>query len=51
VSDGSSFVNGHDLVVDGAISARRPVSVSISERTQMAEVLRASGQPVGSRAA
>jgi NAD(P)-dependent dehydrogenase (short-subunit alcohol dehydrogenase family) len=51
VSDASSFVNGHDLVVDGGISAGRPVSVSISERTQMAEVLLASGQPVGARAA
>jgi NAD(P)-dependent dehydrogenase (short-subunit alcohol dehydrogenase family) len=42
VSDASRFVNGHDLVVDGGITAGRPVSVSIAERTQMAEVLLAA---------
>jgi NAD(P)-dependent dehydrogenase (short-subunit alcohol dehydrogenase family) len=39
VSDPSGFVNGHDLVVDGGISAGRPLSVSIAERQQMAGVL------------
>jgi NAD(P)-dependent dehydrogenase (short-subunit alcohol dehydrogenase family) len=43
LSDESAFVTGHDLIVDGGISAGRPVSVSIAERTQMAKVL------VGSR--
>jgi NAD(P)-dependent dehydrogenase (short-subunit alcohol dehydrogenase family) len=42
VSDASSFVNGHDLVVDGGICAGRPGSVSLSERKRMAEVLLAS---------
>jgi NAD(P)-dependent dehydrogenase (short-subunit alcohol dehydrogenase family) len=51
VSDASSFVNGHDLVVDGGISAGRPVSVAISEREQMTEVLLKLGQPVEARAA
>ena len=39
LSDGSCFVNGHDLVVDGGISAGRPVSVSVAERRAMAVVL------------
>jgi NAD(P)-dependent dehydrogenase (short-subunit alcohol dehydrogenase family) len=51
VSDEASFVNGHDLVVDGGISAGRPVSVSVSERTRMAEVLLSSGQPARGGAA
>lgn len=40
VSERSCFVNGHDLVVDGGISAGRPVSVSAGERRAMAVVLR-----------
>jgi NAD(P)-dependent dehydrogenase (short-subunit alcohol dehydrogenase family) len=49
VSDASDFVNGHDLVVDGGISAGRPGSVSLSERKRMAEVLLASDNPDGER--
>jgi hypothetical protein len=45
VSDASGFVNGHDLIVDGGISAGRPASVSLSERKRMAEVLLASDDP------
>lgn len=50
VSDASRFVNGLDLVVDGGISAGRPVSVSMAERTQMAEVLLAPTEPVAASA-
>jgi NAD(P)-dependent dehydrogenase (short-subunit alcohol dehydrogenase family) len=38
-SDASRFVNGHDLVVDGGISAGRPISVLQAERAQMGPVL------------
>jgi NAD(P)-dependent dehydrogenase (short-subunit alcohol dehydrogenase family) len=48
-SDASGFVNGHDLVVDGGISAGRPGSVSLSERRRMAEVLLASDHSAGAR--
>lgn len=41
-SDSARFVNGHDLVVDGGISAGRPISVSIAERSQMAPILLAA---------
>jgi NAD(P)-dependent dehydrogenase (short-subunit alcohol dehydrogenase family) len=44
-SDASRFVNGHDLTVDGGISAGRPISVSIAERTQMAPILLAARDP------
>jgi hypothetical protein len=47
VSDASGLVNGHDVVVDGGISAGRPVSVSLSERKRMAEVLLASDHSAG----
>jgi NAD(P)-dependent dehydrogenase (short-subunit alcohol dehydrogenase family) len=45
VSDAARFVNGHDLIVDGGISAGRPVSVSIAERQQMAGVFRGGVRP------
>jgi NAD(P)-dependent dehydrogenase (short-subunit alcohol dehydrogenase family) len=51
VSDASGFVNGLDLIVDGGISAGRPVSVSLSERKRMAEVLLASDNSDGEREA
>lgn len=44
-SDSAGFVNGHDLIVDGGISAGRPISVSIAERQQMAPILLAAKQP------
>jgi NAD(P)-dependent dehydrogenase (short-subunit alcohol dehydrogenase family) len=45
LSDAAGFVNGQDLAVDGGISAGRPVSVSLSERGQMAQVLLGARQP------
>src|SRR5262249_42893730 len=39
-TDGSSFVNGHDLVVDGGISAGRPFSVSDGSRDKISGALR-----------
>jgi NAD(P)-dependent dehydrogenase (short-subunit alcohol dehydrogenase family) len=51
VSDASSFVTGHDLVVDGGISAGRPISISIAERKQMGEVLLASARELQRSAA
>jgi NAD(P)-dependent dehydrogenase (short-subunit alcohol dehydrogenase family) len=39
IGDASRFVNGHDLVIDGGISAGRPVSVSMRERAEMGKVL------------
>jgi NAD(P)-dependent dehydrogenase (short-subunit alcohol dehydrogenase family) len=38
-SDASSFVNGHDLVVDGGISAGRPLSSSEGAREKIKAVL------------
>jgi NAD(P)-dependent dehydrogenase (short-subunit alcohol dehydrogenase family) len=38
-SDGSAFVNGQNLAVDGGISAGRPASVSAADRAAMANVL------------
>ncbi|WP_433249899.1 SDR family NAD(P)-dependent oxidoreductase [Streptosporangium sp. CA-135522] len=35
--DGSAFVNGHDLAVDGGISAGRPASVALAERAKLAK--------------
>jgi NAD(P)-dependent dehydrogenase (short-subunit alcohol dehydrogenase family) len=37
-SDASSFINGHNLVVDGGISAGRPISISQGEAAAMAQV-------------
>jgi NAD(P)-dependent dehydrogenase (short-subunit alcohol dehydrogenase family) len=39
-SDASSFVNGHDLVVDGGISAGRPLSSSEGTREKIHAVLK-----------
>lgn len=44
-SDSSAFVNGHDLVVDGGISAGRPISVQVAERSRMAPILLAAERP------
>jgi NAD(P)-dependent dehydrogenase (short-subunit alcohol dehydrogenase family) len=38
-SDASSFVNGHNLVVDGGISAGRPLSASDGNREKIAAAL------------
>jgi NAD(P)-dependent dehydrogenase (short-subunit alcohol dehydrogenase family) len=43
ISNAAAFVNGHDLIVDGGISAGRPAAISRAERARMADVL-ASGQ-------
>lgn len=40
-SDAASFVNGHDLVVDGGISAGRPALVSAGEIAALAQMLAA----------
>jgi NAD(P)-dependent dehydrogenase (short-subunit alcohol dehydrogenase family) len=40
-SDASSFVTGHDLVVDGGISAGRPASVAAAERAELAKAFAA----------
>lgn len=40
----SSFVTGHDLVVDGGISAGRPAAVSRGERALMGAALAAAAQ-------
>lgn len=34
--DTSAFVNGHDLIIDGGISAGRPASVALAERAGLA---------------
>jgi NAD(P)-dependent dehydrogenase (short-subunit alcohol dehydrogenase family) len=38
-SDASSFVNGHNLVIDGGISAGRPLSASHGNREQISAAL------------
>jgi NAD(P)-dependent dehydrogenase (short-subunit alcohol dehydrogenase family) len=38
-SDGSSFVNGQDIAVDGGITAGRPISVSVDERKRLGAAL------------
>jgi len=42
VSDASRFVNGHDLVVDGGISAGRPLSVGLGELPRLGAALMAA---------
>lgn len=48
-SDASRLVNGHDLVVDGGISAGRPISVALGEGPQIGEVLMAAASGIDSR--
>jgi NAD(P)-dependent dehydrogenase (short-subunit alcohol dehydrogenase family) len=43
-SDASAFVNGHDLVIDGGISAGRPASVALAERAGLAKALAQLGK-------
>lgn len=45
-SDESSLVNGHDLVVDGGITAGRPASIMRGERALFAKALQAA-RPAG----
>jgi NAD(P)-dependent dehydrogenase (short-subunit alcohol dehydrogenase family) len=40
-SDASCFMNGHNLVLDGGITAGRPASVMLAERVAFAETLAA----------
>jgi NAD(P)-dependent dehydrogenase (short-subunit alcohol dehydrogenase family) len=40
-SDASSFVTGHDLIVDGGISAGRPAAVAAAERAELAKAFSA----------
>jgi hypothetical protein len=47
--DGARFVNGENIVVDGAITAGRPWAVAESERSAMEQAVRAvreTGTPV-----
>jgi NAD(P)-dependent dehydrogenase (short-subunit alcohol dehydrogenase family) len=44
-SDAGSFVNGHDLVVDGGMIAGRPWSVMLAQREGMAKALQAQATP------
>ena len=37
--DGSRFVNGHDLVVDGGLSAGRPLSQALAELPDLGAAL------------
>lgn len=37
--DGSSLINGHDLVVDGGLSAGRPMSMMLAERAAFANAM------------
>ena len=46
-SDDSSFVNGHDLVVDGGTTAGRPASVMREERALFGRAFRSVGQRGG----
>jgi NAD(P)-dependent dehydrogenase (short-subunit alcohol dehydrogenase family) len=45
-SDESSFVNGHDLVVDGGITAGQPASVMRAHRAAFARAFQAVRHPV-----
>jgi len=48
-SDAARFVNGHDLVVDGGISAGRPISVALSEGPRIGAALTAAAAGADSR--
>jgi NAD(P)-dependent dehydrogenase (short-subunit alcohol dehydrogenase family) len=39
-SDAASFINGHDLVVDGGLIAGRSWSATLAQRKAMGEALR-----------
>ena len=39
--DAAAFVTGQDIVVDGGITAGRPISVSVNERAQLAQAFTA----------
>ncbi len=42
---GSRFVNGHDLVVDGGLSAGRPLSAALAELPELGAALMAAAGP------
>jgi NAD(P)-dependent dehydrogenase (short-subunit alcohol dehydrogenase family) len=42
-SDDARFINGHDLVVDGGITAGRPASVMAAQWQSMRQAMRAAG--------
>jgi NAD(P)-dependent dehydrogenase (short-subunit alcohol dehydrogenase family) len=44
-SDAASFINGHDLVVDGGLGAGRSWSLTLAQRTEMGKGLQAAASP------